>query len=163
MIVVSVSTTYLAHKSMLELNICCTDESQIATMAGRDILSLTVRSKSDCADHPRPKGLAPRLLRTGNLEQVLISLFKQLASLLSPLTVQHSSDLKISTCLLCQIKLGLISISIIPNSQAVRKSARDVAALPTSSVDDVIDASSRSHAVGPCSVSLSPSHYGQIL
>ena len=85
MIVVSVSTTYLAHKSMLELNICCTDESSIATMAGINILSLTARSKSNCED--RLKGLAPRLLRTGNLEQMSISLFEQLANLLTPLTM----------------------------------------------------------------------------
>ena len=45
---------------MLELNVHCTDESYVTTMAGRDILSLTVRSKSDRADHL--KGLAPRLL-----------------------------------------------------------------------------------------------------
>ena len=82
MIVVS---TYLAHKSMLELNVRQTDGNQVATMAGRDILSLTVRSKSDRTDHP--KGLAPRLLRTGNLEPVSISLFEQLASVLSQLIV----------------------------------------------------------------------------
>ena len=40
MIVVSVSATYLADKSMLDLNVRCTDESQVATMAGRDIISL---------------------------------------------------------------------------------------------------------------------------
>ena len=37
MMVVSVSMMYLAHKSMLELNVRCTDESKVATMACRDI------------------------------------------------------------------------------------------------------------------------------
>ena len=63
---------------MLELNVRCTDENQVTIMASRDILSLTVRSKSDRTDHVK----TPRL-RTGNFNKVSISL----ASLLA---VQHA-------------------------------------------------------------------------
>ena len=62
--VVPISTTYLAHKSMLELNVRCTDANQVAIMAGRDILSLTMRSKSDHVDHLRVSTLRTGKLRT---------------------------------------------------------------------------------------------------